>query len=192
LSDFADGEKEQRMTAQAIIDVRRAFDVLTARDDIDPERLGFVGHSWGASLGAVLAAVDERPSSLVLIAPRPSWTGFLTDDPPLWVNAYHHRVGDEAWSTYLTAMAPLDATAEIDRVDARRLYLQYGTRDDVIPTDVARQLVNAAEGARVDWYPADHALSDAATADRIGWLVTQFGLTEVPGRILSDVGLPDE
>ena len=75
----------------------------------------------------VLAAVDARPGSLVLITGLPSWTGFLEAETG-WVRSAHERAGDEDWQQYLDLMAPLDAMAEIDSVDAGRLYLQYGRR----------------------------------------------------------------
>jgi dienelactone hydrolase len=191
LADFADPEDERAMTAQAIVDVRRAFDVLSARDDVDPERLGFVGHSWGASLGVVLAAVDPRPTSLVLIAGRPSWTGFLADADEEWVARERERLSAEEWDRYLRLMAALDAMAEIGNVDSTRLYLQYGTADDVVPVDVSAELIDAADGARADLYDAGHALDDAATADRAAWLVERLGLATIPPAALAEVGLPD-
>lgn len=188
---FEDPEAERAMTAQAVVDVRRAYDVLAARGDVDPERIGFVGHSWGASLGVVLAAVDPRPSALVLITGRPSWTGFLSASDEEWVARERERAGAEAWDRYLRLMAPLDAMAEIGNIDASRLYLQYGTADAVVPTDVSAELIDAASGARSDLYDAGHALDEAATADRAGWLVARLGLAPIPAAILDDVGLPD-
>ena len=192
LLNFGLDERERDMTAQTVVDVRRAYDVLLDRGDVDPERLGFVGHSWGASLGVVLAAVDERPGSLVIITARPSWTGFLEAETEGWVRSAHERVGDEDWQRYLALMAPLDAMAEIDNIDASRLYLQYGTADDVVPEDVSAQLIDAAQGAKSDLYPAPHALNDDATADRVSWLVERLGLSPISADALAEVGLPDQ
>ena len=191
LADFGDPEDERAMTAQAIVDVRRAYDVLSARDDVDPQRLGFVGHSWGASLGVVLAAVDARPSALVLITGRPSWTGFLAASDEDWVARERERTGDAAWDRYLRLMAPLDAMAEIGNVDGSRLYLQYGTADAVVPPDISAELIDAAAGARADLYEGGHALDDAATADRTAWLVDRLALEAIPAAVLDLVGLPD-
>ena len=192
LLNFGLAERERDMTAQTVVDLRRAYDLLLERGDVDPERLGFIGHSWGASLGVVLAAVDERPGSLVIITARPSWTGFLEAESEGWVRSAHERVSDEDWQQYLALMAPLDAMAEIDRVDAGRLYLQYGTADDVVPEDVSAQLIDAADGATSDLYPAPHALNDEATADRVDWLVERLGLNPIGDDALDDVGLPDQ
>jgi dienelactone hydrolase len=192
LSNFGLAERERDMTAQAVVDIRRAYDILVARQDVDPARLGFVGHSWGASLGVILAAVDERPAALVLITGRPSWTGFLRAETEDWVRRAHERVGEADWQAYLALMAPLDAMAEIGNVEASRLYLQYGTADDVVAEDVAAELIDAAAGAAVDTYDAAHALDDEATADRVAWLVERLGLEPIPATALAEVGLPDE
>lgn len=191
LQNYEDPERERAMTAQTIVDVRRAYDVLVAREDVDPQRLGFVGHSWGASLGVVLAAVDPRPGSLVLIAGRPSWTGFLASSDAAWVQRDRDRLGAAAWQRYLDLMAPLDAMAAIGSVDAARLYLQYGTQDEVVPEAVSAELIDAASGARADLYPAGHALNDDATADRVGWLATRLSLEPISAAVLAEVGLPD-
>lgn len=191
LSDFADPEEERAMIAQAIVDVRRAYDMLAAREDVDPERLAFVGHSWGASLGVVLAAVDERPSSLVLITGRPSWTGFLESTDVDWVARERERMEPDEWQRYIDLMAPLDAMAEIANVDSERLYLQYGAADDVVPPDVSQELIEAARGARSDLYDAGHALDAEATADRVAWLVERLLLEPIPRAVVDEVGLPD-
>jgi dienelactone hydrolase len=192
LLNFGLAERERDMTAQTVVDLRRAYDVLLERGDVDPERLGFVGHSWGASLGVVLAAVDDRPGSLVIITARPSWTGFLEAETEGWVRSAHERVGDEDWQQYLALMSSLDATAEIDSVEGSRLYLQYGTADDVVPEDVSAQLIEAADGAKTDLYPAPHALNGDATADRVAWLGDRLGLSSIGADILAEVGLPDQ
>jgi cephalosporin-C deacetylase-like acetyl esterase len=185
-------ERERDMTAQAVVDVRRAYDLLSGRPDIDPARLGFVGHSWGASLGAVIAAVDPRPAALVLLSGRPSWTEFLATTTLTSIQRTRARIGEEDWQAYLRTMAPFDAQPNIAGVAAQRLYLQYGKLDDVVPVAVARHLVDAAPGAEVGWYDAGHALDEAATADRVAWLVDRLGLTQISEAVLATVGLPDE
>ena len=40
---------EAALNQQMLDDVSAAFDLLSARPDVDPQRLAFVGHSWGAS-----------------------------------------------------------------------------------------------------------------------------------------------
>ena len=192
LLNFGLPERERDMTIQAIIDLRRAYDLLAGRPDVDPARLGFVGHSWGASLGAVLAAVDPRPAALVLLSGRPSWTGFLRDSTDAWVDTYRELVGPEKWETYLQVMAPLDALAVAPDLSGERIYLQYGSADDVVPVAVSQTLLDALPTAKADLYDSGHALDDVATADRVGWLVERLDLAPIGAGVIAEVGLPDE
>ena len=48
--------------------MRRGADLLLARPDVDPRRLAFVGHSYNATVGAILAGVDRRFKAFVLMA----------------------------------------------------------------------------------------------------------------------------
>ncbi len=50
-------------------DFRRSIDYLETRPDINVRRLGYLGWSWGAAMGAILPALDSRPKALVLICP---------------------------------------------------------------------------------------------------------------------------
>ncbi|MDA1274592.1 MAG: SUMF1/EgtB/PvdO family nonheme iron enzyme [Verrucomicrobia bacterium] len=47
-------------------DLGRAIDYLQARKDIDPEKFGYFGFSWGGTLGPVLLAVEPRIKVSVL------------------------------------------------------------------------------------------------------------------------------
>src|SRR6185503_12661500 len=66
-----EAEKDRDSWIQAVVDLRRAFDLLEARKDVDRTRLGYVGHSYGAQWGAVLSAVDKRMKATVLMGGVP-------------------------------------------------------------------------------------------------------------------------
>ena len=55
---FDKPELDRDTFAQAVVDMRRGIDLLLARKDVDPRRLAYVGHSYGAQWGAVLSGVD--------------------------------------------------------------------------------------------------------------------------------------
>ncbi|MGI8658453.1 MAG: alpha/beta hydrolase family protein [Candidatus Limnocylindria bacterium] len=192
LQDYFDPASEAALTEQTVVDVQRAFDVLSARPDVDPARLGFIGHSWGASLGAVVAARDPRPAASVLITGRPSWTGFLLEAADRFAGS-RALVGEDGWQAYLDAMAPYDAVASVGEVDADRLYLQFGTADDVVIASHVEQWLAAIQpGVKVDTYAgAGHALDAAAVADRARWLADALGLGPIADEALEAVGLPD-
>ena len=60
----ADGYRD--WTLQYVKDLRRTLDYLETRSDIDREKLGFYGYSWGARIGAIVGAVEERFRVLIL------------------------------------------------------------------------------------------------------------------------------
>src|SRR5882762_2656837 len=53
---------------QQVIDMRRGVDLLTARRDVDPRRIAYVGHSCNAAVGALLSGLDRRFKAFVLMA----------------------------------------------------------------------------------------------------------------------------
>lgn len=48
-------------------DFSRTIDYLETRSDIDADKLGFYGHSWGGILGGIIPAVEERIKVNILI-----------------------------------------------------------------------------------------------------------------------------
>jgi formylglycine-generating enzyme required for sulfatase activity/dienelactone hydrolase len=48
-------------------DLRKSVDYLETRDDIDVERIGYYGVSWGAELGPIMLAVEDRIKLGVLL-----------------------------------------------------------------------------------------------------------------------------
>ena len=50
-----------------ISDLTQTVDYLETRDDIDTDKLGYYGFSWGAGLGAIVLALEERFSAAVLL-----------------------------------------------------------------------------------------------------------------------------
>lgn len=52
---------------QLIVDFRRAVDLLRARPEIDADRIGYLGVSYGGAMGGLLAGVEDRLSAVVLV-----------------------------------------------------------------------------------------------------------------------------
>ncbi|MFL6248433.1 MAG: protein kinase domain-containing protein [Thermoanaerobaculia bacterium] len=62
-----DSEEFAEQTVAAIIDERRGIDYLLTRPDIDGSRIAFFGQSAGAHVGLILAAVERRYRSVLLV-----------------------------------------------------------------------------------------------------------------------------
>ncbi len=56
------------LTIQEVKDLRRSIDYLLTRPDIDSKKIAYMGMSWGAELGAIIPAVENRFAASVLLA----------------------------------------------------------------------------------------------------------------------------
>ncbi len=192
LGNYFEPDAEAALTQQTLDDLAGAWQVLAERPEVDPERIGFVGHSWGASLGAVLAGTGGPFAATVAITGRPSWTGFLRRSADEFAGV-RSVVGDDGWEAYLAAMEPFDAVPAVGGADPDALYLQFGTADDVVvASDIEEWVAAAPAGTRIDSYPAAHALDADAVADRAVWLAERLAMEPITEEALAEVGLPDE
>ncbi len=48
-------------------DLSRSIDYLETRDDIDTDKLAYVGYSWGGAMGAIMPVVERRIKTSVLV-----------------------------------------------------------------------------------------------------------------------------
>jgi dienelactone hydrolase len=71
LLEIHEGSDSHRYTeylVQLMKDLSRSIDYLETRDDIDSGKLAFYGLSWGAALGGVALAVEDRFQTAVLLS----------------------------------------------------------------------------------------------------------------------------
>ncbi len=59
-----DIDHDRMASITRVIELRRALDLLIAQPNVDPNRLGVVGHDFGAMYGSILAGVDRRANCL--------------------------------------------------------------------------------------------------------------------------------
>lgn len=141
-----------------VVALRRALDLLAARPDVYPRRIGFVGHSDGAELGGMLAGIDHRVAAYVLMSGGGMWD----------------RSSDPA---YNSAVAPYDAYNFIGKARPAPLFLQSGWRDAIVPRENMLRFQQFASAPKlIRWYQAPHRLNERARADRDAWLERRLGL----------------
>ncbi len=169
---------------QAVVDLRRGLDLLASRSDVDPERMAYVGHSYGAQWGAILAAVDRRPKAVVLAGGVPDLEAlYLESDDPEFVEL---RTSDPGRvSKMLEVMAPLAAIRHVGRAAPVPLLFQFARYEQNFKEAAMRRYYDAArEPKEIRWYPTGHDLNDPqAIQDRADWLRARlrFGPVTLPG-----------
>ncbi len=114
-------------------DWRRALDLVLARPDADPTRVAFVGHSFGAGVGAKLAGVDKRIGSFVLIANQYSLIDFIDDKENAVIQGWRKKFGEQWLQDYLRKFPWDDAKPFAQHAAPAAVFLQYGKHDRPLP-----------------------------------------------------------
>jgi len=168
-------EKERGEYIQLVVDARRAVDVLLSRPDIDKARLGYVGHSLGATWGGPLAAVEKRVKAFVLMGGLPRITDVLGDDPfaKLMQKAYTR----EQLEGYVKVLAPMDPEHFVGGAEPESILFQFARHDRFISEKAANDYVKAAgKPQQVRWYFTSHEFNDPQSPiDRREWLARKLG-----------------
>ncbi|HMJ06242.1 MAG TPA: prolyl oligopeptidase family serine peptidase [Chthoniobacterales bacterium] len=151
---------------QEVKELRRALDVLLAQPGVDPERVAYVGHDFGAMYGALAAASDARVRAFVFMAGTRSFSDWFLYGKP--------KLTGEARERFVAELAPLDPIRYLPKL-AMPLLLQFADHDVHVPKERADALAAAAPATKtVLTYSAEHELNEQATRDRIAWLKKQL------------------
>lgn len=141
-----------QILVRRVVALRRALDLLERQPGIDPARIAFVGHSDGAELGGILAGVDHRASSYVLMSGGGVWD-------------------HSASAGYNRLIEPANADNYIGRAAPAALFFQSALSDQYVPrADALRYQALASRPKLVKWYAATHLLNAKARRDRDAWL----------------------
>ncbi|HWX25608.1 MAG TPA: acetylxylan esterase, partial [Vicinamibacteria bacterium] len=126
---FAEPEKDRASWEAAVVDLRRALDLLTSRSDVDRTRIGYVGHSYGAQWGAILTAVDHRIKATVLVGGVPSSeaTTVEIDDPDMVEMIKAHT--KEQIDHYFEVNRPYDAIRYVPFAAPTPLFFQFARHE---------------------------------------------------------------
>lgn len=163
---------------QAIVDLQRGLDLLTSRPDVDPGRLGYVGHSYGATLGGVLAGIETRVVAYVLMAGLVAHSEWWRSSEHEYYRQFREQVTPEQLDEMVETMAPVDAIHYIGHAAPAALLFQFARHDQFISEQEALRYFQAAsEPKEMRWYDTDHFFDDRARQDRIAWLSEQLGLS---------------
>ena len=149
-------------TVQQADELRRALDLLLSQPGVDPKRLAYVGHDFGAMFGALLAGTERRVHAWALSAGTARFSDWYLLGSKL-EGAERQRAVD--------ATAMLDPERFIGEAAPGAVLLQFGRSDPYVPAPQANALFAAAkEPKKLLWYDAGHALNEQARKDRLAWL----------------------
>jgi len=168
---FTRRDREEQV--QLIVDIRRAVDLLRSRSDVDSDRIGYLGYSYGGAIGGLLAGVEQRIAAFVLMVGDGGLVEHASgpDDPGLLSSLEPKR--REEW---LDAMNPIEPLTWIKKASAPLLFLS-GRHDQLVPSrDAARYQRAAPEPRKIRWYDSGHFLPPRAWCDAARFLETHIGI----------------
>ena len=119
----ADEETDRRRVIDETIEVRRALDLLLSQSKVDPKRIGYVGHDYGAMYGAIAAGVDKRVKTYILVAGIGSFSNWSLD---YWLKA----IPAPDKEAYREALKSIDPITQITRAAPATLLFQFAKSDE--------------------------------------------------------------
>ncbi len=181
-------KQQSEAAAQQVIDLRRAVDLLYGRADVDRKRIAFVGHSWDAHVGAILAGIDTRIGSYVLMASGYSdeEEAFASTNPE--TIAHIKDAGVENVREYFHEYAWDDPAYFLGHTDRESIFLQFASGDP-ITREMAQKYLDrfSSQDKKMEFYDAGHALNAAARLDRDRWLQKHLSIKKIDEKELQGI-----
>jgi fermentation-respiration switch protein FrsA (DUF1100 family) len=143
-----------------IMDYRLALDYLKTRKDVDSKRIGLLGYSMGAMMGAILSGVDTRIAATALCVGGDMTRAFLSRVPA--------NLRDQ--------MASTSPSLYVGHISPRPVLFLNGKKDNVVPEAAAKALHEAArEPKEIIWSDDGHILAPTSARKSVEWLEKKLG-----------------
>ena len=161
---------------QLMVDLRRGVDLLLQQEKVDPARIGYIGYSYGAAMGGLLAGIEPRIKAYGLMVGDGGLVNHFTDgDRPV---GGFESVPSEAREAWLKAMRPIEPIHFVSHASPSALFFQNARHDmSVSEEDALAYQAAGSEPKKVEWYDSGHGLPPQAYTDMVAWLAEQIGIT---------------
>jgi dienelactone hydrolase len=185
-SDFTEAETKEMWPYHAVAAILRGHSLLAACEEVDANRIGMTGISWGGYLTCIAAGVDER----VKVAVPVYGCGFLYENShPDWLKAFA-KMKPEVRTRWISLFDP---SIYLPSVRCPILFVN-GTNDFAFPLDSYQKSyrlvpgkvdlrieVNMPHGHEAGWAPkeielfVDSVLKSGDPLPRLGEMTTADG-----------------
>jgi dienelactone hydrolase len=162
---------------QWVVDVRRSVDLLLERFHLLPRQVGYVGHSYTATLGGAVAGIEHRIAAHVLMAGEGALSEWMLISTHPGLVLERKTTPPEEYQAYVAALAPLDARHYIGHAAPSQLFFQFARKDEYLSPDRGeRYFAMASDPKRIAWYDCGHAFNGQARQERALFLCEYLGL----------------
>jgi acetyl esterase/lipase len=181
--DF-DADQYASGSMKAIYDNIRAVDYLQSLPEVDPERIGCIGHSLGGHNGLFTAVFDERINAVVTCCGFTRFHKYMKGDLTGWSGPrYMPRIKSHYGLS--PDRMPFDFTEVIAAIAPRAVFIVAPVHDDNFDVSGVRDVVAAArpvyqlfgrpEQLRAVYPDAGHDFPDAARHEAYDFLEASLG-----------------
>lgn len=143
--DFTGNTKywSREIITQTVFDLRRAIDFIESRDELDRDKIGFLGISLGGITGTIFCGVEERIKVPVIV---------------LAGGQLNLMFGKKALSAetndFLSIIEPKNY---VEQIAPRPLLMLNAENDEIVPPMMSKLLFKKAKKPKeIIWYPAKH------------------------------------
>jgi poly(3-hydroxybutyrate) depolymerase len=170
---FTPGDRDDQI--QLMLDLRRGVDLLSQHPKVDPARLGYIGYSYGAAMGGLLAGIEPRIKAYGLMVGDGGLVNHFTDEGRP-VGGFE-RIAPEDRERWLKAMEPIEPIRFVGRASPSALFFQNARFDtSVTEADALAYQAAGSEPKKVAWYDSGHGLPPQAYLDMVNWLAEQIDI----------------
>ncbi len=130
-------------TMKAVYNHMRAVDLLQSMDEVDPERIGAIGHSLGGHNSLFLAAFDERIKVVVTSCGFNAFAQYMAGDLSGWSqDKYMPRIADVYGKD--PEKMPFDFSEILGAIAPRPVFINAPINDSNFEVSGVRRCVDAA------------------------------------------------
>jgi dienelactone hydrolase len=169
---FIDADSAEQV--QLMTELQRAVDLLVARPDVDADRLGYLGVSYGGAMGALFVGIERRLKPGVLVVADGGLVSHFTGPED---GGVFYGLTCTQLRRWFESMVPIEPIKYVGFASPTPLLLQSGHQDLLVPAPDAERLHAAVgEPKTIRWYNAGHGLTAEAVRDQLLWLQQHLGM----------------
>ncbi len=171
-------EKDRTNQIQLMQDLRRGVDLLLSFDEVDAERMGYVGGSYGGAMGGLLAGIEKRICAFALVVGDGGLFAHMTSPgdeiPP-------EGLTREEWDKWQAWMEPIEPMRFVAHAAPSALLFQNGRTDQLVPAADAKEYQEAgSEPKTCLWYEDGHSVTGERMRDQAKWFAERIGIDPSP------------
>ncbi len=182
-----DAESYPTAFRRDVIDLRRGIDLLQTRPGIHSHPIAYVGHSFHAATGAILACLETRIAGSVLMAGALDANRLLTTNAPRIVEE-RKSMPEDALKQFIDRTPWMNPASFLGIAQHTPIFLQYADNDEFVTLEDAQAYAGLVSPPKhVQFYAGGHELNASARHDRIAWLQQVLSLSTINWQAIDGV-----